>query len=276
MTAREQLRVGVVQMRSVDDVVANLERMAELAIDAVSAGCELVAFPENCTHLARPASRVAAAESLTGMQIGFLRKLARQLSIHVLVGSMSERSADDARTWNTSVLIGADGTLNAIYRKIHLFDVAVSDDTRLNESASTLAGDPDELGVGQVEGWKLGMSVCYDLRFPELYRELVHRGADILTVPAAFTFRTGAAHWEVLLRARAIENQCYVLAPAQTGRHYGQRESWGHAMIVSPWGDVLGMADGSDEHVVVCDLKREYLRDIRQRLPSLAHRRIGR
>ncbi len=276
MTPHDQLRVGVVQMRSTADVVSNLELMADLAINAVSAGCELVAFPENCTQLAEPAERVTAAESLTGMQMSFIRKLARQLSVHVLVGSLSERSDDATRTWNTSVLVSSDGSMNAVYRKIHLFDVDVCDDTRLNESASTLAGHAGDFGVGEVEGWKLGMSICYDLRFPELYRELVSRGADILTVPAAFTFRTGAVHWEVLLRARAIENQCYVLAPAQTGRHYGQRESWGHAMVVSPWGEVVAMADGSKEDVVVCDLKREYLRDIRQRLPALTHRRIAR
>jgi len=217
--------------------------------------------------------RLLRAGDAAGEDVRRLAAVARQLSVHVLLGSISERSDDPDRTWNTSILLDASGETNALYRKIHLFDVAVAGDTTMQESASTLAGPADGFAVGDVAGWKVGLSVCYDLRFPELYRGLVARGAEILAVPAAFTFRTGAAHWEVLLRARAIENQCYVIAPAQTGRHYGQRESWGHAMIISPWGDVLASAWGENT-LAIADLDRAWLQDVRARVPCLQHRRI--
>lgn len=267
------LRVAAVQMNSGTEVELNVASILESIRRAADIGAQLVVFPENCTQLAPTAERLAAAESLDGPQVSEIREAAARSGVHVLLGSVSERSHSPEHTWNTSVLIQKNGSIGSIYRKIHLFDVQVSSDTSLRESASVLAGDWSPT-VGEVEGWRVGMSICYDLRFPELYRGLADQGAHVLMVPAAFTFRTGASHWELLLRARAVENQSWLVAPGQTGRHYGGRESWGHTMVVDPWGQVVAQrAEGVG--MVLATLEAAAMIDIRKRLPSLRHRRFA-
>jgi len=265
------LMVAAVQMNSGSDAVANVDSIRQSIRRASEMGAQLIVFPENCTHLAPVAERLAAAEPLDGRQVSEIREEACRAGVHVLLGSVSERSHSALHTWNTSVLIQKNGEIGAVYRKIHLFDVQVSADTSLQESASVLAGEWAPV-VADVEGWRVGLSICYDVRFPELYRALAADGAHALMVPAAFTFRTGASHWELLLRARAVENQAWLVAPGQTGRHYGHRESWGHTMIVDPWGNVTAQrAEGMG--IVLGNLESAALKDIRERLPSLRHRR---
>jgi len=199
--------------------------------------------------------------------------LARRLRVTLLLGSLPERVPGDARVRNTAVLLGPGGETVAAYRKIHLFDIDLPGMEHLKESQAVLPGD--EVVVAGTAIGPVGLSICYDLRFPELYRELVRRGARVLCVPSAFTERTGKAHWEVLLRARAIENLAYVLAPAQVGHHGGGRASHGQAMIVDPWGSVLAQVpDG--EGVAVAELDFDRLERLRRELPALSHARLPR
>ncbi len=189
----------------------------------------------------------------------------------MLAGSISERTDDPRRTANTSALVGDDGSLLAVYRKIHLFDVAIPDGARYAESEGVRAGDQVVLAATALG--RVGLSICYDLRFPELYRRLAALGAEILTIPSAFTLYTGKDHWEVLVRARAIENLAYVVAPAQVGKHGPRRETYGNAMIVDPWGVVLARCpDG--EGVCVAPFRRDRLERVRRELPALKHRRL--
>jgi predicted amidohydrolase len=198
--------------------------------------------------------------------------LARRLRVTLLLGSLPERVPGDARVRNTSVLLGPDGGTVAVYRKVHLFDIDLPGMEHLKESKAVVPGD--EVVLADTALGLVGLSICYDLRFPELYRELVRRGARVLCVPSAFTERTGRAHWEVLLRARAIENLAYVLAPAQVGHHGGGRTSHGQAMVVDPWGAVVAQVpDG--EGIALAELDFERLARLRRDLPALSHRRLG-
>jgi predicted amidohydrolase len=211
---------------------------------------------------------VATMEPLEGPLFARFRHLAVEHGLEICFGGFPERHTD-THAWNSHVVVGVDGVVRSVYRKIHLYDVVLPSLT-LRESAATSPGQDlviDESAVG-----RLGLTVCYDLRFPELYRALAARGAEVLLVPAAFTLTTGKEHWEVLLRARAIENQCYVAAAAQTGRHNEKRESYGHAMIVDPWGTVVAQCrDG--EGIAVANIDRAFLEAIRARVPVWPHRR---
>lgn len=269
---RPTLRVACAQLCSGEDIAENLDAIEALVARAAGEGADLVALPENATQLAPDRIRVAQAEPIDGPQVERLRGIAAEHGVGLLVGSFAERSDDPTRSYNTTVALGRGGELLATYRKAHLFDVDVDADTRLRESASVMAGAAEPV-VARFDGWGIGLSICYDLRFPEWYRALVDAGADVLAVPSAFTFRTGTAHWHVLLRARAVENQCWVLAAAQVGRHYGGRESYGHAMVVHPWGDVVAeMAAGTGYVMAVMD--HGAVDDVRRRLPALTHRRL--
>src|SRR6185295_270999 len=231
---RAMCSIAVVQMTSTSDAEANWRSARELVGRAAAAGARFVATPENTNYLGPHAEKVRRAEPLDGPTAGRFADLAREHGIHLLLGSFNERSDEAERCYNTSVLFGPDGAILATYRKIHLFDVAVPGGVTFSESATCKPGT--EPVVVATPFGTLGLSICYDLRFGELYRTLAERGAEVLLVPSAFTLGTGKDHWEPLLRARAIETQTYVLAPAQVGRHddQGLGESWGHAMIVDP------------------------------------------
>jgi predicted amidohydrolase len=248
---------AVVQMTSTSDAEANWEQARRLVERAAGYGARLVATPENTNFLGPPAEKVRTAEPIDGPTCRRFADLAHRLGIHLLLGSFNERGDEPARCRNTSVLFGPDGATLAIYRKIHLFDVDVSEAVRCRESACVQPGDCAV--VAETPLGRLGLSICYDLRFGNLYRRLVSEGAEVLCAPAAFTMTTGRDHWEPLLRARAIECQSYVLAPAQSGRHDDPelRESFGHAMIVDPWGHVVARAsDGPGLALAEIDLDR--------------------
>ncbi len=265
-----RVRVSVVQMCSGGDIAANLARAEALMAAAVAEGGELVVFPENVAFMGPEGARRAAETALAGEVVQHFQVLARRWSRWVLLGSFAEAAADGGKGYNTSVLIGADGEVVGRYRKLHLFDVETPEGAVLRESDGMRAGDG--VVVLQAGAWRCGLSICYDLRFPELYRRVVGAGAEVLLVPAAFTAETGRDHWSLLLRARAVENQAYVVAANQWGLHFGQRASYGRSMIVDPWGVIVAqVADGEGVATGVMDLGS--LRSLRRRFPCLAHRR---
>jgi predicted amidohydrolase len=264
------MRVAAVQLNSTGDVDRNLEVAERLVRAAAADGAELIALPEKWTLLGSADALRAGAEFLDGPSLGAARSWARELGVHLLAGSVAERVEGQDQLSNTSVLIDPSGTDLAVYRKIHMFDVEV-EGTTYRESETEQAGDVIvTASAGELE---LGLTVCYDLRFPELYRILAVRGAEAITIPSAFTAPTGRAHWEVLLRARAIENQVFVIAPDQVGKAPPHYESFGHSAIVDAWGTVLAMADAEEECFVAADLDLAEQRRIREKLPSLANRR---
>lgn len=263
--------VACVQLRSGPDMAANLARVDHWVARAAGYGATLVATPENTTLLTTPDRKVAAAEPLDGPAHRALGDIARRHKVWLLAGSVAEAvPGDPSRCHNTSVLYDASGDIAASYRKIHLFDVDLSDGTRFCESAHIAPGG-DVVVVDTPVG-RLGMSVCYDLRFPEHYRRLVDAGAQVIAAPSAFTMTTGRDHWHTLVRARAIETQCFVLAPAQEGLHGGGRHSYGHTLIVDPWGTVLAdCADGEGIALAEVDVAR--VTEVRRGMPVAAHRR---
>ena len=237
-------QAAAIQLNSTGDRDANWEQAATLIREASALGARFVCTPENTPFLGPHEEKVNRAESLNGPTCGRFSALARELEIHLLLGSFAELSDEPARCFNTSVLFGPDGHRIAAYRKIHLFDVDVSDELRFQESATVKPGD--EVVVAQTDIGRIGLSVCFDLRFAELFGALRGQGAEIITIPSAFTATTGRDHWHVLVRARAIETQSFVVAAAQQGRHDdgGLRESFGHSLIVDPWGEILAEARG--------------------------------
>jgi predicted amidohydrolase len=261
---------AAVQMTSGADRAANEARALALVARAADRGAKLIGLPEMWEHIG-PAREKTFAGALDGAQLARLRDLAAKRGIWLLAGSIAER-APDARIYNTAALISPQGAIAASYRKLHLFDVEIPDGARYRES-ETVAPGGARPPVVDVLGIKLGLSICYDLRFPELYRAL---DADLLAVPSAFTAYTGRAHWEILLRARAVENQAYVFAPAQVGRigpPNENRNAWGHACIVDPWGEVLADAGGTEEGIALAAIDPARLAQVRRDLPSLKHRR---
>jgi len=266
------LRVGVVQMTSTEDLAANLAAAREFVGEAAQRGAELVALPENFAFLRREGEPIPCAQSLDDEIVTTVRALARDHGVWLLGGTFPEATAD-ARVHNTSVLAAPDGTLAAVYRKIHLFDVDLREGGGGTFSESAVVAPGDEVVVAETPFGKIGLSVCYDVRFPELFREMSARGADLLAVPSAFAPETGKDHWEVLLRARAIENQAFVLAPAQCGRHSADRRSYGRSLVIDPWGVVLAQAvDRPALLIADCDL--DGLERVRGALPALRHRRL--
>jgi predicted amidohydrolase len=248
----------------------NLADADRLTRAAAADGAELVVLPERLDIRGSAADYAARAEPLEGRPVTWARDTARELGIDIVAGSIAERREGHERVANTSVHVGPDGELKAVYRKIHMFDVEVAGVTYRESEHSEPA---DEIVLSETaQGLRLGLTICYDLRFPELYRILALRGARIVTIPAAFTRVTGEAHWEILLRARAIENQVFVIAPGQ-GRLPGpDRDSYGNSMIVDPWGEVLARAGGEGASFVAADLDLARQDEIREKLPSLANR----
>jgi len=261
------MRAGAIQLNSNADTDRNLATADRLVREAVGRGAEFVVLPEKWTVLGTAEQLSAGAQPLDGPAIQWASGIARELAIDLVAGSIVERVHGETKTSNTSVHIGRDGEIKAVYRKLHMFDV-VLDGVRYAESENERAGD--EVVTSELAGGaRLGMSICYDVRFPELYRALE---ADVVSVPSAFTLATTRDHWEILLRARAIENQCFVVAANQIGEHPGGYRSGGRSMIVDPWGIVLTCAPDT-ETAIVADLDLNVLRDTRSRLPALAHRR---
>jgi predicted amidohydrolase len=263
------MRAAAVQLNSGADTGRNLEAADRLARAAARDGAELVVLPEKFNVLGSEEQTLAGAEALDGPALRWARAIARELGIDLVAGSIAERREDHEKLANTSVHVGPDGELRAVYRKIHMFDVVV-DGVEYRESATEDPGDEVVLSH-TADGLPLGLTVCYDLRFPELYRILAVRGARVIAVPAAFTRVTGAAHWEILLRARAIENQAFVVAADQFGRSGDGKESFGGSMIVDPWGEVLARAP-DEECFVAADLDLARQDEVRAQLPSLANR----
>jgi predicted amidohydrolase len=269
------LRVAAVQMSSQDDVAHNLARARALAEEAAAAGAKLVALPENFAYLGDETGKRAIAEDVDAGQGPItteVRAVARDLGVWLVAGGMPERSGDVERPFNTSLLVDPAGAIVARYRKIHLFDVDTSDGKKYRESEATSAGS--DVTVADAAGIQLGMTVCYDVRFPELFRRLVAAGARLVTVPAAFTVPTGKDHWHVLLRARAIENQIYVVAPAQHGTHPKGRQTYGKSLVVDPWGDVVAQA-AEGEGLCLAQLDTAYQDRVRAGLPCLAHKKLA-
>jgi predicted amidohydrolase len=260
---------AAVQMTSTHDKPRNVSRAEELVNLAADRGARFVGLPENFTFMGADADKSKIAEALDGPTLSRMARLAKARNLTLLAGSILETGAPGNRFFNTSVLFGPDGARLGVYRKIHLFDVDIQDGARYRESEAVAPGK--EVVTAQGELARFGMSVCYDLRFPELYRTLSKAGAQVLLVPAAFTLLTGMAHWETLLRARAIENLAFVIAPAQTGQHSEKRLTYGHAMVIDPWGQVLATA-GSGEGVALAPVDLEVLDRVRRELPALSHR----
>lgn len=270
--ADRPFRAACAQLTSIPDLEANLAAIRRLAREAADGGAELVAFPENAPLLA-PGAAMAEAAVLEEEHPGraAAADAARECGIWVLLGSLAARTGDPGgRLANRSLLFDPEGAVRARYDKIHMFDADPASGESYRESeryrpggGAVLAGTPWGL---------LGMTVCYDLRFPELYRVLARAGAWVLSIPSAFTVPTGEAHWEVLLRARAIEAGAYVLAPAQCGAHYGTRRTWGRTLVVDPWGAVVARAE-EEPGLVFADLDPERAREARARVPSLSHDR---
>jgi deaminated glutathione amidase len=265
------MRVAAVQLNSNGDKDRNLATAERLVRDAAAAGAEFVALPEKWNLLAGGEELVAGAEPLDGPSLGAARGWARELGIHLLAGSISERGGEGEKASNTSVLIDPEGGDLAVYRKIHMFDVDAGG-VSYRESAFERPGS--EPVIAPVGDLTLGLTVCYDLRFPELFRILALRGARLIGVPSAFTLATGRDHWEVLLRARAIENQLFVLAPNQVGEAPPHYSSFGRSLVVDPWGVVLATAP-DEECFVSAELDLAALARVRESLPSLANRQPG-
>lgn len=267
-----QFVAAAIQLNAGSDKTANLEKAEEFATQAARHEARLVVLPEVFLWRGPRAEERTAAESIPGPSTTRLGDLARKLKIHLLAGSILEKSGN-TKVFNTSVLFDGRGEIVARYRKLHLFDVDIANQVSIRESDTRMAGDavvtaPTELGT-------IGMTVCYDLRFPELYRRLTLAGAEIITVPSAFTFPTGAAHWEILLRARAIENQVYVIAPDQIGRSPNGVMDFGNSMIIDPWGKPLARA-GDREMVIWAEIDHDYQERVRRELPCLTHIKLPR
>jgi predicted amidohydrolase len=264
------LRAAAVQLTATPDKAANLQAADRLVRRAAADGARLVVLPEKWSVLGRGADLREGAEPLDGPAVTWARDAARELGIDLVAGSISERVDGEDRLRNTSLHIGPDGEIKAAYRKMHMFDVEVGG-TVYRESEHEAPGDDVVLST-TADGVELGLTVCYDVRFPELYRILAVRGARIVTIPAAFTVPTTRDHWEVLVRARAIEDQCFVIAANQVGTHVEGLASGGRSMIVDPWGLVLAQAADA-QTVITADLDLDAQAAIRTRLPSLANRR---
>jgi len=269
--SQRKFKIACVQLRSSDDVQENVRAAASLIREAAGLGASFIATPENTGLMAPDGGaklQLSFAEN-DDPALPVFADLANTLNVWLLIGSLAIK-VGERKTANRSFLIGPDGRILARYNKIHLFDVNLPSGETYRESNTVEPGD--EAVTASLPWGRVGLSVCYDLRFPHLYRTLAKAGAEILTVPSAFTETTGKAHWHVLLRARAIENTCFVVAPAQGGVHANGRRTFGHSLIVGPWGEVLAEAE-TDPGVITAEIDLQEIADVRARLPSLEHDR---
>jgi deaminated glutathione amidase len=267
------MRAAAIQLDSTADRGRNLRETERLVRAAAEDGATLIVLPERFDLRGDENDYARGAEPLDGPTVERMRSLARELGLDLVAGSLSERREGHEKLSNTSLHIAPDGEIHAAYRKIHLFDVTVGE-TEYRESDSDEPGDAAVVSEA-ADGTKLGLTVCYDVRFPELYRILALQGALVITVPSNFTRITGEAHWEILLRARAIENQVFVVAPGQSGEYPPGMPAYGNSLIVDPWGEVLARAPRDGECFVAADLDFDRLAEVRDRLPSLANRVPG-
>ena len=267
----EIIKVSCVQMNSGVDIDENLKVAADFIKEAAAKGAKLIATPENTCAVRAPSLEKVKSSYYQQDHPGlpFFSELASKLGVWILVGSIAVRVSED-KLINRSFLFSDKGDIAAQYDKIHLFDVVLSENETYRESDYIKAGS--RAVIAKTPWCSLGMSICYDLRFPHLYRDLAKGGASILAVPAAFTVPTGSAHWEVLLRARAIENGCFVIAPGQVGEHEGGRKTWGHSMIISPWGKILANAEDK-VGIISADINLQEVQMVRSKIPSLKHDR---
>jgi deaminated glutathione amidase len=266
------MRVALIQMRSGTDIAANLADAERLIREAAAQGAGFIATPETTHLVQKDAEKLFAVlkHPDDDPALPFFAKLAKELGITLLIGSMALRAPGN-RAVNRSHLFGTDGQLVATYNKAHMFDVGLGQGETYSESTNYDAGDRAVLA--DIPGAKLGLTICYDVRFAYLYRQLAQAGAQIITVPSAFTRPTGKAHWEILLRARAIETGCYILAPAQGGLHEDGRKTWGHSMVIDPWGDIIAELDHDHPDVLIADLDMAKVETARTRIPALHHDR---
>lgn len=276
-SARAARRVAIGQLTSTSNHAANFAGAAKICAEAAAAGCCLVCLPEAFSFIGSSAKEtLAQAEPLDGPRLAAYRGLAAEHGLWLSLGGFHESGAPGGRVFNSHVVLDASGATRDVYRKVHLFDVDVPDGPILRESSSTAPGAARAAVVDATAdlGFTFGLTTCYDLRFPELYVALARERVDCILVPSAFTRPTGEAHWHLLLRARAVESQAYVFAAAQCGEHNGKRRSYGHALAVGPWGDVLADA-GPDAApaFVTCDVDTDELARIRAKMPIADHRR---
>jgi predicted amidohydrolase len=264
-------RAACVQLRSSDDVSENISETVRLVRDAAARGATFIATPENTTLMAPDAGAKLASsyDEAHDPALPVFTALAKELNVWLLIGSLAIK-VSETKTANRSFLISPGGQVTARYSKIHLFDVELAGGEAYRES-NTVAGG-DEAVLADTPWGKVGLTICYDMRFPQLYQKLARAGAFLITVPSAFTVPTGKAHWHVLLRARAIENGCFIVAPAQGGSHANGRKTYGHSLIVAPWGEILAEA-GDEPGVIIADIDPELSRDARAKVPNLQHGR---
>ncbi|WP_445665004.1 carbon-nitrogen hydrolase family protein [Fodinibius sp. AD559] len=268
----ESYKAAVIQMNSQTDLQANLDSAYQFIKESVEKGAKVVGLPENFAFLGGLSIRMKKADKIAEEVPKFLSETAKEFNVYIMGGSYPV-PADNGKVYNHSPLYTPSGKEVQSYNKIHLFDVDLDEDESYRESDYVETGDLETAiyESDQIGNW--GLSVCYDLRFPELYRKLVDDGADILSIPSAFTYTTGQDHWRFLLRARAIENTSYVIAPAQTGLHGKNRKTWGHAMIIDPWGRVIADA-GQEPGIAIAEIDPTKIQEVRSQIPSLNHRRM--
>ncbi|GJQ13131.1 hypothetical protein GpartN1_g4922.t1 [Galdieria partita] len=265
-------KLAIVQLQSTNDTEHNFRQCQSLVHDAALQGASFISLPE-CFEFIGETTRdaLSVAQPLDGPLFSRYRELAAKEQVWLSLAGFHEKGPDEAHIYNTHVVVDPKGSIVAIYRKLHLFDVDIQDG-RISESQTTAAGK-EMVIVSNTPIGHVGLTTCYDIRFPELYSCLAGHGADVILVPSAFFPSTGEAHWEVLLRARAIENEVYIAAAAQVGKHNDKRSSYGHSMIVDPWGMIIGQLGKNENQYCLCSIDREYVQSIRQRIPKWKHRR---
>lgn len=269
---KNNVKVAVAQLNSTSDEAANVRRAVDMIRDAASRGADLIALPELFHCLADFEQVIAASQTIPGPLTDQLSTLARELKITLCAGSIAEACESPDRVFNTSLIFDAQGEIIATYRKMHLFEVDLPDRITLCEADYMTAGD--NLSLVTTDVGVIGQAICYDLRFPRLHRQLTIDGAEMIVIPSAFTMPTGRDHWNVLVQARAIENQVFVVAPNQVGKHNDKLESYGHSLVIDPWGKVLAEASETSEELILAELASEKLTATRERIPVLKNRRL--
>lgn len=263
---------AAIQITTTDDYKANLDKALNFIIEAADNGAKVVALPETFAFIGEDKDNIFKyKQDLTGEMVVLLGKLAQEKGIYLIAGSIHELIPSNSKSYNTCLVFSPDGKILDSYRKIHLFNAHFLGEAK--ESYKFESGDPDQVPLVKTEYGKFGLTICHDLRFPEMYRKLTLKGADIIFVPSAFVMKTGKDHWEVLLRARAIENQVYIVAPGQFGKHNEKKESYGNTMIVDPWGKVIARAS-EREQVIYADIDLKYMEFVRAQLETVQQMKI--